>query len=355
MKKYQVYLLIILSVLFSRDSFAQSQKSESVITTAMAKKIGYACQYNARVKSIFATSNKLQSYREVEKIISSLDKHLDYAQNFIISLYANYGVEGSFIILKETIGFSVPEIDKVELIWQEEKDQRNIIIEKKSDEKKEKLLKSIEKDELFSEDDLSQKAIVESNLDRSLYYLIFKDLKIKDTYSWSIPFVLLITREGSIEEGDSRNPLPKPIYDFVKNYSYVESAYSKPIEDIKYAVTSHLIVYFNSKSVGKYDNIYVKLIRNKETGKWECSKKVKTINSLKNIVKNGEGLLSDLEYKLNTCPEFADKSKLNLKVTAYERTASSSIDQTEDQYIYFFDIWTKKSPIGEEYIKIISI
>lgn len=354
MKKYQVYLLIILSVLFSRDSFAQSQKSESVITTAMAKKIGYACQYNARVKSIFATSNKLQSYREVEKIISSLDKHLDYAQNFIISLYANYGVEGSFIILKETIGFSVPEIDKVELIWQEEKDQRNIIIEKKSNEKKEKLLKSIEKDELFSEDDLSQEAIIESNFDRSLYHLIFNDLKIKETKGWGTSFTLLVTKYGSIEESDETNILPQPLYDYIKGCSYIQPAYSKPIEGIMHEVSSYLKVYFTSKEVGRHNSIHVKLIRNKDTGRWECSEKIKTMNSLNNKVKHAESLLSDLEYKLNACTEFKDKKKLSLRITAYERTASSSINPT-NEYIYFFDVYQKKTLLGEEYIKVTSL
>lgn len=350
-----LFLLILFLILFCRDSFAQSNKSEIVVTSAMARKIGKACQSNNNLKAFFLNLRGSADYKNSIIALSDLENHLDYANDFIEKLYEKYTAESSAITLRENVGFTNQEIDYAEMIGGLAKAKRDAIKEEEERKAEEEALSALAKDKVFEKNELSQEAIIVSNFDRSLYYLIFKDLKIKETSRWGTSFTLLITKEGSIEESDETSILPEPLYDYVKTYSHIQPAYSKPIGGIKYEVSSYLKVYFTTKEVSEHHNIHVKLIRNKETGKWESSKKSKTVDSIKNRVKDSEGLLSDLENKLNACPEFADKNKLNLKVTAYERTASSSIDQTENQYIYFFDIWTKKSPIGEEYIKIISL
>ncbi|NCC99456.1 MAG: hypothetical protein EOL95_07130 [Bacteroidia bacterium] len=91
----------------------------------MAKKIAYYCQYNQRALSLFATANAeiIQNRTDLaNKLLEKLDKHLDCAENFIITLYYNYGVEMSYFALKDA-GFTIQETDKAELIWEKEQEK----------------------------------------------------------------------------------------------------------------------------------------------------------------------------------------------------------------------------------------
>lgn len=91
---------------------------KSPVTSAMAKKIGYYCRYNQRALSLFAAANPQQVRNRTDlahRLLETLDKHLDCAENFIVTLYYNYGVEMAYFALKDA-GFTIKETDIAEAI-----------------------------------------------------------------------------------------------------------------------------------------------------------------------------------------------------------------------------------------------
>ena len=98
---------------------------KSPVTTTMARKIGYYCRHNQRALSLFAVANPQQVRNRTDlahRLLETLDKHLDCAENFIVTLYYNYGVEMAYFALKDA-GFTIKETDIAETIWMKEKEK----------------------------------------------------------------------------------------------------------------------------------------------------------------------------------------------------------------------------------------
>lgn len=143
-----------------------TKKQESPVTSAMARKIDYYCRYNQRALSLFAAANPQQVQNRKDyahRLLMELDQHLDYAENFIITLYYNYGVEMAYFALKDA-GFTIKETDIAEAIYQKEKDKQDKIAQeqeaRKRAEKEIALQKRINKNDEFAKKELAMEAII---------------------------------------------------------------------------------------------------------------------------------------------------------------------------------------------------
>lgn len=139
---------------------------KSAVTTAMAKKIGYYCRYNQRALSLFAVANFQQVQNRTNyahRLLRELDQHLDCAENFIVTLYYNYGVEMAYFALKDA-GFTIKETDVAEAIWKKEKEKQDKIAKeqeaKKQAEKELALQKRINENEEFDKKELVTEAVI---------------------------------------------------------------------------------------------------------------------------------------------------------------------------------------------------
>lgn len=131
----KIFLLLTISLAFSLLTgtvFAQNSNKQSFVTTDMAMKISNYFQYNTDYIYIFLGANFIEYNRESDRIIRTLDTHLDYAERFLLSLYNHYGLENGYFALKK-IGFTIQETDIVESVW---KNQPNKLKQQAEAEKK---------------------------------------------------------------------------------------------------------------------------------------------------------------------------------------------------------------------------
>lgn len=121
----KILLFLTTSIAFSLLTgtiFAQSSKNQSFVTTDMAVKISNYCEYDELMRDIFVSANLTYYNRESDRILRTLDTHLDYAEKFLLSLYNHYGLEKSYFALKN-MGFTIQETDIIEDIWENHKDK----------------------------------------------------------------------------------------------------------------------------------------------------------------------------------------------------------------------------------------
>lgn len=155
---------------------AQTTKGQkSPVTTTMAKKIGSYCQYNQRALSLFAVANSQQVQNRTDlahRLLKTLDKHLDCAENFIVTLYYNYGVEMAYFALKDA-GFTIKETDVAEIIFKKEKEKQDKIAQeqeaRKKAEKELVLQKRINENDEFTKKELATEAIINWTGIQSVY------------------------------------------------------------------------------------------------------------------------------------------------------------------------------------------
>ena len=87
--------------------------------------------------SLFASANAevVQNRRDIaDRILAKLDNHLDYAENFILDLYYNYGTEMAYFALKNA-GFTIQEHDTADAIWKKAQEKQKQIEKKRQQEK----------------------------------------------------------------------------------------------------------------------------------------------------------------------------------------------------------------------------
>lgn len=155
-KNAAIVVIMFLSLSF-QNAYSQSKKPSQDVTPTMARKIGNYCQKNQSALSLFVKANPEQVQNRNDnaiRLLRELDKHLDCAENFIITLLCyNYGDEMSYFALKDA-GFTIKETDMAESIRaKEEKKQRGI--DEKRGKEEQALLKRIEKSEDCTKDVLS--------------------------------------------------------------------------------------------------------------------------------------------------------------------------------------------------------
>ena len=194
-KNAAIVVIMLLSLSF-QSAYSQSKKPSQDVTTTMARKIRYYCQYNEMALSLFAVANAEQvqnNNARADRLLWELDKHLDCAENFIITLYYNYGVTDSYFALKDA-GFTIMETDMAESIWKKETEKQKVIEEKKRKEKEQALLQRIEKNDVFTKDDLSVQPDIEIDISNMATYTVFND---KNEYL-SYEYKCIISKEGKL-------------------------------------------------------------------------------------------------------------------------------------------------------------
>lgn len=109
-KNITIVVIMLLSLSF-QSVYSQTKKNQqSFVTTDMARKISYSCQYNERMRWFFANANNINFSDEADRILRTLDKHLDYAEKYLIALYYNYGTRMGYFALKN-MGFTIKETE----------------------------------------------------------------------------------------------------------------------------------------------------------------------------------------------------------------------------------------------------
>lgn len=134
---FRKFFCVCLFITLGTVAFCQTKTKSPKVTSTMAKKIGLCCRNNPRMLSLFASANAevVQNRKDVaDRILAKLDNHLDYAENFILDLYYNYGTEMAYFALKNA-GFTIQEHDTADAIWKKAQEKQKQIKQKRQQEK----------------------------------------------------------------------------------------------------------------------------------------------------------------------------------------------------------------------------
>lgn len=254
---------------------AQTTKGQkSPVTTTMAKKIGSYCQYNQRALSLFAVANPQQVRNRTDlasRLLETLDKHLDCAENFIVTLYYNYGVEMAYFALKDA-GFTIKETDVAEAIWKKEKEKRDKIAQEQEARKKAErelgIQKRINENDEFAKKELASEATINWNGIRSAYDSHVSPL-FETSNLDSRMYYVHIDKEGTLVADKNDDS-------FINKYvlSILESNRHTPAKILfkNDSVSVKTEIPLKAKSIGKEYTLNVK----KSKKGWELKKDVET-------------------------------------------------------------------------------
>lgn len=356
MKKIQLFLiLILLSVAGSCLAQVQKKQLNSYITYSMANKISYHCQSNARGQSLFANANNINFSDEADRILRTLDKHLDYAEKFLLELYYIYGMRMGYFALKD-MSFTVQEIEKVETVWKLEETKQRAIEEKKKREKEQALLKRIESDDIFTKEILSVQPDIKIDIDNMATYTVFNDKNECMNYDYDC----IISKEGKLSlehptDTLSYSSIQKFIYHYIADHNIDYGGYkpgSVEIDGKNIPVNSYVNIHFKEQRVKHRGYLDVTIRKNKKTGQWEIFPE-SLIDLMRWTCDEPEQLKSDLESAFYNCPQLQEKKgKVQLKIDVFERTLSSNISDKVKLSHYIQMTYLKKDLLGGEYIPI---
>jgi len=335
---------------------AQTPKGyQSYVTYSMANKISYHCQYYPRGQSLFANANQISLTSEVDKILRTLDKHLDYAEKFLLALYYNYGMEMGYWALKD-MRFTIDETKVVQSIWKKEEVKQNIIAEQKLKEKEQALLKRIEANDIFTKDILSVQPEFKIDIANMATYSIFND---KDEYM-NYEYDCILSKDGKLSLVNPSDTLAysamqKFIYHYIANHNIDYGGYKAGCIEISgknVPVNSYISIKLKEQRYEHNGYLDITIKKNKKTSQWEIQPY--SSSDLQHWTCNEpERLKCDLEEAIYNCPLLQEmKGVVQLKICAYERKLSSNISD-EIELSHYFDISYLKKSIWEfEYIPL---
>lgn len=352
--------LLSLSVGTSTAQTTTGQKSP--VTTTMAKKIGSYCQYNQRALSLFAVANPQQVRNRTDlasRLLETLDKHLDCAENFIVTLYYNYGVEMAYFALKDA-GFTIKETDVAEAIWKKEKEKRDKIAQeqeaRKKAEREQTLLKRIEVNDIFAAKSLSAQPDIEIDIANMATSTVFNDKNEYMDYNYDC----IISKEGKLSlknPSDTLNysTMQKFIYHYIADDNIDFGGYKAGCIEIggrEIPVNSYINIQFREQRYKHRGYLEPTIKKNKKTGRWEFTDD--TSAKLQNWAKeDAERMRYDLEAAIYSCPMLNDlKGTLQLKIEVYRRVLKSNISDETDLSYYFDMKYLKRSMWEVEYVPL---
>lgn len=326
MKFVSLKNLVIIILLISSSSqniYAQSKKSAQDVTPVMARKIGYYCQYNQRALSLFAMANPEQVQNRndrASRLLSELEKHLDCAENFILTLYYNYGIEMSYFALKDA-GFTIKETDIAESIWAREKEKQNKIREEKEIEKR--------KNELAKENDIFNLAthggyfgfhalttLPEITIDVDDLARSIDLWKNEESIPWGglidCSFNCVISKDGVLslafpEDAGNFNSTQKILFDYLTNNAIVQNPASITFArlDTTVAVNSKATIKFEQEASRLRNSIQFRAKKDKKSQKWKIINEIELRTQLNIMAKNNaEAIYYDIEGFLYNNPYF---------------------------------------------------
>ena len=337
-KSAAIVVIMLLSVSF-QNIYSQTKKNQqSFVTTAMAKKISYSCQYNERMQWFFANANQINFSDEADRILRTLDKHLDYAEKYLIALYYNYGMKMGYYALKD-MGFTIQETEKVEEVWKEEEAIQQAAAERKRQEKEQALIKRIEAGDIFTKDMLSVQPDIEIDIAEMATSSVINN---KNEY-FNYKYRCIINKEGKLSLVNLSDTLgysvmQRFIYDYITNENIGDGIYKAgciEIEGENIPVNSYVNIEFKEQRYKHRGYLDLNLKKDKKTNRWEILPNNST-DLMRWTCDEPEVLKLDLENAIYNCPQLQEKKgKMQLKIDVYERVLSSNISGKIELSHYF--------------------
>lgn len=332
----------------------------------MAKKIGLYCKANPRMLSLFSMSNPkvVQNRRDIaDRILSELDKHLDYAENFIVDLYYNYGTEMSYFALKNA-GFTIKEHDIADAVWAKAQEKSKQLEQaRQAEQAKKELAKEKEAFELanqggiFSFDRLTEKP--EITLDMADMSRFIDGLRIDTLITWNdkidCSFICTVTKDKKFElfapqDSTSFSPTNKLIWQYIADNIIVQNPAKIRFErlDTTLVVPAKVNLRINQESKLYRSGISFNATKDKKANRWIITSSEELKQSLNRIDKmNAQAIYMDIESDLYYNPYFTqfDKGKYLIKAEIVENELQYFINgksQEEASMGYSFDFHCKK-------------
>lgn len=350
--KKKIMLLVatlLLSLSVAETVTAQSAgQRKSYVTSSMARKITYFCQYEDLAMAIFADANKIVSGVELDKTINTLDKHLNCAEKFLLAIYYRYGMEMGYGVLKN-MGFTIDEINAVQTEWKKDDERTAALAEQRRKEKEQRYMKLIEENGVFTQEQLSVKPKISIDL-TSISWLFSDNPNSEPLNYW---FHCIVSKDGYVSLQDESDTLSytdteKTIYNnYIKGYNAFEvgkveienkqvPVNSKVIIDIEEVRKRDVIGAFNSE-------LTFEIRKDKRLNSWFVVWG-KDFPNRKLRCKDIQGFKSQLTGALYNChglEKLNDGYVYYIEVMPYQRKLECNLsdDNVEDVYLpHIFEI-----------------
>lgn len=335
MKKKILFLVatLLLSLSVAETVTAQSAgQGKSYVTSSMARKITYFCQYKDLAMAIFADANEIVSGVELDKTINTLDKHLDCAENFFLAIYYRYGMEMGYGVLKN-MGLTPREIEVVQAEWKKDDERTAVIAEQKRKEKERGYLKLIEGNGIFTTEQLSVQPEINIDL-TSISWLLSDNPKSEPVNYW---FHCIVNKDGYIYLQDESDTLrytdtEKAIYNnYIKGYNAFVLG-KVEIDGKQVPVNCNVLIEIEEvrkQHKYNYDEILkFNIQKEKRLNFWYVLWDKSNYNQRNLRCKDFQGLKSQLTGALNNCHEIKGlKDTHNIEVEVYERTLQCNFSE----------------------------
>lgn len=334
-KLFCIFLFITLGTI----AFCQTKTKSPKITPTMAKKIGMCCRNNPRMLSLFASANAeiVQNRRDVaDRILAKLDNHLDYAENFILDLYYNYGTEMAYFALKNA-GFTIQEHDTADAIWKKAQEKQKQIEQKRQQEKEEvELVKEQDTFDLainggvFAFHALSNKPEITLDMAEMARYIdIFRiDKHIAWNENIDYTFNCIISKDKTLElilpeDSITFTSTQKVLWEYIKSNTIVQNHATIQFSqlDTTLIVSAKANLRITQKSTRYRTIIEFNASKDKKTKKWNITNPDELKRKLNNIDRdNAESMYYDIEGSLYYNPylESFEKGKYLIKAVIVE-------------------------------------
>lgn len=351
MKK--LLLALLLFCLIPGISCPQSKETAALsnITSLMAVKISYLCQYNERMGWLFATANRFTYMYEADRILETLDKHKEYAERFIHALYYNFGVEMSYWTLKNA-DFTVHEIDVAEKIWRDEEARRDSIAEQRRMKKERKIMERIEAGDSFIPKELSVQPQI--NIDLTAISMLISD-NLQDE-AWDYWYRCIVRKDGHVS---LENPLDTLKYTDMQRTiytSFIEGDNALEVGRVtvggkQIPVDSRIIIQINEVREKNRHNLEALIRKDRRSGLWHVLWGTYPCDLERLRCRSVRALKSGLMGALFNCPELKRlKGEKRIEVAVYERTLKCDFSE-EVELPYAFEISLQEDGVttGLEY------
>lgn len=334
-KLFCIFLFITLGTI----AFCQTKSPK--VTPTMAKKIGMCCRNNPRMLSLFASANAevVQNRRDVaDRILAKLDNHLDYAENFILDLYYNYGTEMAYFALKNA-GFTIQEHDTADAIWKKAQEKQKQIEQKRQQEKmKANLIKEQETFDLainggsFGFHALSNKP--EITLDIAEMARCVDGFRSDKHIAWDenidYTFNCIISKDKILEliileDSITFTSTQKVLWEYIKSNAIIQNHATLQFNqlDTTLIVSAKANLRITQKSTRYRTIIEFNASKDKKTKKWSITNPDELKRKLNSIDRdNAESIYCDIEGSLYYNPYFElfEKGKYLIKAVIVENS-----------------------------------
>ncbi len=288
--------------------------------------------------SLFASANAkvVQNRRDVaDRILAKLDNHLDYAENFILNLYYNYGTEMAYFALKNA-GFTIQEHDTADAIWEKAQEKQKQIEKKRQQEKmKADLVKEQATFDLaingraFSFHALSNNP--EITLDMADMARCVDGLRNDKSIAWDenidYTFNCVISKDKTLElipeDSIVFTSTQKVLWEYIKSNAIVQNYATIQFNqlDTTLIVSAKANLRITQKSTRYRTIIEFNASKDKKTKKWNITNPDELKRKLNNIDgDNAESMYYDIEESLYYNPylESFEKGKYLIKAVIVE-------------------------------------